>query len=229
MPRRLGCFALPRNRTMKMQPGMIFDNLLPGEEVGMIDANRPNNMLEPFRNAQMRAVAAGTGTGFSSIARDYRGTYASQRQEMVEQSVSYVVLREYIVERAALLIWGRFVQMAILSGHVEIREDVNRRSLTKAGCYGPVIPWLAPDKEAKAEERLIQAGLKARAQSIRERGGNPQNTFDQIRQEREQDKEAGLHFSTTLEPDRQKQETDTENDEEGEDAEPQKNKNPAHG
>ena len=44
------------NRLMKMQPSMIFDNLLPGEEVGMIDSNRPNSMLEQFRNSQLRAV-----------------------------------------------------------------------------------------------------------------------------------------------------------------------------
>jgi lambda family phage portal protein len=41
------------NRLMKMQPGMIFDNLLPGEEIGMIDSNRPNAMLEQFRNSQL--------------------------------------------------------------------------------------------------------------------------------------------------------------------------------
>lgn len=185
-------------RLMKMQPGMIFDNLLPGEEVGMIDSNRPNTMLEQFRNSQLRAVAAGTSTGYSSISKDYRGTYSSQRQELVEQSVHYAVLREYFIERCVRPIWERFVTMAVLSGQLKISEnEINKSTLIKAGFQGPVMPWIDPQKEAVAEEKLIQAGLKARAQSIRERGGNPQATFEQIKQEREQDKEAGLTFSTS--------------------------------
>lgn len=186
------------NRLMKMQPGMIFDNLLPGEEVGMIDSNRPNSMLEQFRNSQLRAVAAGTSTGFSSISKDYRGTYSSQRQELVEQSVHYAVLREYFCERVVRPIWERFVTMAMLSGQLQVPEGtINPRSLKNAEFQGPVMPWIDPQKEAVAEEKLIQAGLKARAQSIRERGGNPQDTFEQIKQEREQDEEAGLTFSTS--------------------------------
>lgn len=186
------------NRLMKMQPGMIFDNLLPGEEVGMIDSNRPNAMLEQFRNSQLRAVAAGTSTGYSSISKDYRGTYSSQRQELVEQSVHYAVLREYFIERCVRPIWERFVSMAVLSGQLKISEnEINKNTLIKAGFQGPVMPWIDPQKEAVAEEKLIQAGLKARAQSIRERGGNPQATFEQIKQEREQEEEAGIAFSTS--------------------------------
>lgn len=186
------------NRLMKMQPGMIFDNLLPGEEVGMIDSNRPNAMLEQFRNSQLRAVAAGTSTGYSSISKDYRGTYSSQRQELVEQSVHYAVLREYFIERCVRPIWERFVSMAVLSGQLKVSEnEIKRNTLIKAGFQGPVMPWIDPQKEAVAEEKLIQAGLKARAQSIRERGGNPQATFEQIKQERDQDNKAGLIFSTS--------------------------------
>jgi lambda family phage portal protein len=185
------------NRLMKMQPGMIFDNLLPGEEVGMIDSNRPNAMLEQFRNGQLRAVAAGTSTGYSSIAKDYRGTYSSQRQELVEQSVHYAVLREYFTERCVRPIWERFVEMAVLSGQLKVpKGEINPLTLKKATFQGPVMPWIDPQKEVVAEEKAISAGLKARSQSIRERGGNPQNTYDQIKQEREQDAEAGLTFST---------------------------------
>lgn len=186
------------NRLMKMQPGMIFDNLLPGEEVGMIDSNRPNTMLEQFRNSQLRAVAAGTSTSFSSISKDYRGTYSSQRQELVEQSVNYGVLREYFTERCVRPIWERFVEMAVLSGQLEgAGDEINPRTLKKASFQGPVMPWIDPQKEANAEEKMVQAGFKSRAQVIRERGNNPQDVFKQIKQEREQETEAGINFSTS--------------------------------
>ena len=57
------------HRLMTMKPGMIFDNLLPGEDIDMIESNRPNTMLEQFRNSQLRAVAAGTCTSFRALQR----------------------------------------------------------------------------------------------------------------------------------------------------------------
>jgi len=186
------------NRLMKMQPGMIFDNLLPGEEIGMIDSNRPNAMLEQFRNSQLRAVAAGTATSFSSISKDYNGTYSAQRQELVEQSVHYAVMREYFVERCVRPIWERFVEMAVLSGKLDAPEaEINQMSLKKAGFQGPTMPWIDPQKEVTAEEKAVQAGFKSRSQVIRERGGNPQDVFEQIKQEREQETEAGISFSSS--------------------------------
>jgi lambda family phage portal protein len=182
---------------MKMQPGMIFDNLLPGEEVGMIDSNRPNSMLEQFRNSQLRAVAAGTSTSFSSISKDYNGTYSAQRQELVEQSVHYGVLRDYFIERCVRPIWEKFVEMAVLSGQLEVGEkEINKISLNKASFQGPTMPWIDPKKEGEAEQLAVGAGFKSRAQVIRERGGNPQDVFEQIKQEREQEKQAGISFST---------------------------------
>ncbi|MDX9944282.1 MAG: phage portal protein, partial [Azonexus sp.] len=46
-------------RQLSMQPGMIIDDLAPGEEVDMIDSNRPNPNLITFRQGQLRAIAAG--------------------------------------------------------------------------------------------------------------------------------------------------------------------------
>lgn len=76
-------------RLLKMQPGMIFDNLMPGEEIGMIDPKRPNTMIEVFMKSQLRGVAAGTFTNYSTISKDYNGTYSAQRQEMVENKANY--------------------------------------------------------------------------------------------------------------------------------------------
>lgn len=186
------------NRTMEMRPGMIFDSLLPGEDVGMIESNRPNAMLEQFRNSQLRAVAAGTSTSFSSISKDYNGTYSAQRQELVEQSVHYAVLRDYFTERCVRPIWERFVDMAVLSGKLKL-EGINYRriSLKNAEFRGPSMPWIDPQKEITAEEKAVQAGFKSRAQVIRERGHNPAMVFDQIKKEAAEDKDAGLSFTTS--------------------------------
>ncbi|WP_157920433.1 phage portal protein, partial [Escherichia coli] len=47
-----------KERELTIQPGIIYDDLKPGEEIGMVKSDRPNPNLETFRNGQLRAVAA---------------------------------------------------------------------------------------------------------------------------------------------------------------------------
>lgn len=51
-------------RELTIQPGIIYDDLKPGEEIGMVKSDRPNPNLETFRNGQLRAVAAGSRLSF---------------------------------------------------------------------------------------------------------------------------------------------------------------------
>lgn len=82
-----------KERELTIQPGIIYDDLKPGEEIGMVKSDRPNPNLETFRNGQLRAVAAGSRLSFSSTARNYNGTYSAQRQELVESTDGYQTLQ----------------------------------------------------------------------------------------------------------------------------------------
>ena len=82
------------NRDFSMEPGMIFDMLGPGEDVGLITSDRPNTGLLDFRNAMLRAVCGGTMSNFSAVSGYYEGTYSSQRQELVESKSNYDILRD---------------------------------------------------------------------------------------------------------------------------------------
>jgi lambda family phage portal protein len=182
-------------RQLRMQPGMIFDDLLPGESIEMIDSNRPNTNLETFRQGQLKAVAAGTSTGYSSISRSYDASYAAQRQEMVETSVLYGALRDYFIERFSRPIWKNFVKAVQVSGQIK-GSNIDLSSISNADFRGPGLPWIDPLKEIKAEELAVQAGFKSRTQVIRERGVNPQDTRNQVVEERAKDRTDNLIFSS---------------------------------
>lgn len=182
-------------RQLRMQPGMIFDDLLPGESIEMIDSNRPNTNLETFRQGQLKAVACGTGTGYSSISRSYDGSYSSQRQEMVETSVLYGSARDHFIERFSRPIWKRFVASARMAGLIKI-NGIDWDTIESADFRGPGLPWIDPAKEIKAELEAVKAGFKSKTQVIRERGVNPQDTRDQIASERQKDNTLNLVFSS---------------------------------
>ena len=183
-------------RTMEMAPGMIFDNLAPGEKVELIDPKRPNVALEGFRSAMMRAVAAGTGSRHSAISRNYNGTYSAQRQELVEGSVHYRRLFSYLVHAFYQPVWQRFVDAALLSGALRLTPGVVPASLYRPEFRPPSLPWIDPKKEIDAMAVAVQQGFKARWQVIRDLGGDPRQVDALLESDpfdvRPEEKEDGL-------------------------------------
>lgn len=184
------------DRHFSLKPGMVFDSLTVGEEVGTIQSNRPSILLEPFRNAMVRMISAGTGASYSSTAKDYNGSYSSQRQELVESWGNYESLMRLHVGMVTRPIWQAFVRSALFSGHVKIPRSLNPDTLYDADYLGPSMPWIDPDKETKANERAVRSGHASDQQIIRKRGGNPETVRRQIKQWRDKNDEDGLIFTT---------------------------------
>lgn len=143
----------------------------------------------------MRAVAAGTRGSYSSIARDYNGTYSSQRQELVESFEGYNVLQQWFVGQHSRPVYRSWLAMALLSG-IEIPADVDRKSLYNALYLGPVMPWIDPVKEAQAWKANVRGGASTEAEWARARGKNPQEVKRQRLRETEYNREHGLVFDS---------------------------------
>lgn len=185
-------------RELNLSPGMIIDSLAVGEEIGMIDSNRPNPNLVTFRQGQLRAVAAGFGGSYSSISRDYSGTYSSQRQELVEQWIHYAVLCDEFVGQFVQPTWNDFVLAARLSGVVPMPADVDPDTADDALFVGQSMPWIDPLKEAMAWQALVEAGFASEVEVMRKRGVNPRDVLEQINAHRKECAEKGLVFKSNF-------------------------------
>jgi len=162
-----------KQRELNIEPGMMFDDLLPGEEVGMLSSDRPNSELGNFRNAMLQAAAAGSGTNYSSISKNYDGSYSSQRQGMVDSVPGYEKMRNFFIEVFIRPMYTDFMEMALLSEAVRLPSTINRETLYDVDIRGVSMPWIDPKKEIEADVIAINNGVKSRAQVIRERGGDP--------------------------------------------------------
>ncbi|MBL4709748.1 MAG: phage portal protein [Flavobacteriales bacterium] len=169
------------NRNFGMQPGMVFDGLQEGEEVGTIQSNRPSTLLAPFHQFMLRMASVSAGATYSSVSGDYNGSYSAQRQELVEGYGGYSVLTADFVNQFSLPNWKSFIDMAILSGRLNVPGDVDMRTLYMAGFFGPSMPWIDPVKEANGYKIMERTGYKSAQEIIRKLGGNPQDTMDQIK------------------------------------------------
>jgi lambda family phage portal protein len=184
-------------RDLKFRPGMIFDDLKPGEEIGTIDTTRPNANLQSYRQGQLRALASGTTSSYSSIAKDYSGTYSAQRQELVESYANYGILAAEFAARFVRPTFERFVRVAIASGAIKIPRNVLPESVDDAIYLAPQMPWIDPESEANAAVVLETAGYISAPEIIRRRGGNPRDVLLQEQRWRKQASDAGLTFTPT--------------------------------
>jgi capsid protein len=91
-------------RSLTMVPGMVADDLLPGESIAVIDSKRPNPNVATYVDCQLRRVAGGIGTSFSSLSMNYNGTYSAQRQELVEKYGADVMLGEQFIARVLTVV-----------------------------------------------------------------------------------------------------------------------------
>jgi len=172
-------------RSLEMQAGMIFDDLLPGEDIGTVGSNRPNSELTNFRNSQLKAIAAGTGTSYSSVSRNYDGTYSAQRQELVESIPSYARLRAYFISAFLIPVYRNFINAAILSGALRVPAGVDIETVFDAEWIAPPQSWIDPKKEIEGDLLAIGGNIKTEAQVIRERTGkSPDIVKEQVKAEK---------------------------------------------
>lgn len=189
-----GTDGQPTQREMTFDAGIIFDDLVPGEDIGTIDSKRPNNALIPFRDAQLRSAAAGVGASFSSISKNYNGTYSAQRQELVEHYMLYQILASQVVYSFCQPVWDGFVAAAVVSGALELAANVDQTTLYDATHTGPAMPWVDPEKEMNAQILAYKWAFKSRSRIIRERGDNPDQVNREILRDQQEVERLGIEI-----------------------------------
>lgn len=161
-------------RSFTMAPGMIADQLLPGEKIEAIDTRRPNANVSIYVNDQLRRAAGGVGVGGSSMTGKYDGSYSAQRQELIEKHGGYIMLSEQFIDRFVRPVWESFVQACWLAGMVRLPAGWTLADLSAATFIRPAMPWIDPLKEVLARELLVDREWLAPQQAILQGGNDPE-------------------------------------------------------
>jgi lambda family phage portal protein len=179
-------------REFSIHPGSVWDNLKPGEEVGSIQSNRPNVDVTPFIDAQIRRATSGTWTSYSSVSRNYNGTYSAQRQELVESYEGYAILADEFTDQWIAPIIETAIRIGISSGLIKVPKDVDPITVTDGDFIMQAMPWIDPAKEMVGIEGELKNCLASRSQIIRRRGQNPDQVRNAIKMEWQQDVLEGI-------------------------------------
>ena len=106
---------------------------------------------------------------------------------MVESKSAYDILRAQFINDFLRPIWQQFVQMAILQGLITLPRSLERASLLQPAWSTPGTPWIDPQKEAQANQILLENNLISHSEIIRATGRDPAKVFKEIQLEKTMD------------------------------------------
>lgn len=160
---------------MPVQPGAWFRGQ-PGEKLTFASPNRPNAALDPFMRFMLREVAAGIGTSYESISRDYsQHNYSSQRQAMLEDRDLWRAVQAWIIRSFRTRLHREWLTTAVMAGAVEglaVSDYFNDLRKYQSAIMRPRgWSWIDPTKEVAAYKEAVKAGFTTNGDVIVATGG----------------------------------------------------------
>ena len=179
-----------------LQPGLIM-NLNPGESIESANPGRPNASSAPWIALMLQGIAAGTGTSYESVSKDFSNTsYSSSRTSKLENRPRYRRWQRYWMAHLCQPVWDVFCDAAALVGRPEFPTATelldDRRRMAPVEFQPPEWEWVDITAEQHASELSINALQSTYADEIGKKGGSWRRNFYQRAKEEKLKKELGL-------------------------------------
>lgn len=164
----------------------------PGEKLTMPSPSRPNANFADFESAILRKAAAGAGTSYEQLSRDWSNVnYSSARAALIEVWRGYTARREDFTQNFCTPFFGCWLEEDLATGAYDdlIPEGTMSFHQAKAAWLrckwiGPGRGWVDPTKEAEASGMRLQQGLSTQEAESAEQGRDWQEDIDQQARER---------------------------------------------
>jgi lambda family phage portal protein len=186
----------------ELEPAMI-ERLNPGEKFTFAAPNRPNTQLDPFMRMMLREVAAGTGSSYESLSRDYsQSNYSSSRLALIDDRDLWRTLQAWFIRDFRQEIHKEWLQQAVLAGAIPsipvAQYAVTPEKFEQVRFKPRGWSWIDPTKEVDAYKEAILAGFTTVSDVIALTGSGRdlEDVLKERKHELEMMQDAGLIFST---------------------------------
>lgn len=184
---------------------LTIQELRPGEELNFHTPNRPNSAFSEFMRAMLREIAAGVGTSYESLSRDYsQSNYSSSRLALLDDRDGYRALQQWWVRSFRDPLYRLWLQQAVLSRAITaIPVDAYGADMPR---YETVLwklrgwSWVDPTKEVAAYKEAVKAGFTTVTDVIAQTAGGMdiEDVIGTRRRELDMLDEAGIEVDTTV-------------------------------
>lgn len=181
-----------------LEAGTMMD-LEEGEDVKFTSPADVGGNYEVFERHMLLRVAAGVGLPYYMLTGDLtQASYGSLRAGMLAfRRLCEQVQFSCFVFQSCRPKWQAMVEAAVMAGQISAKDyRANKAEYLAVEWRTPRWEWIDPEKDLKAEVLEIRAGLKAKSQSIHERGEDPDRVRQQIKHDNEEDDKNGFVFDS---------------------------------
>jgi lambda family phage portal protein len=189
---------------MDIEP-LTIQELAPGEELNFHSPNRPNSAFDAFVRSILREIAAGVGTSYESLSRDYsQSNYSSSRLSLLDDRDGYRALQQWWVRSLREPLHRLWLQQAALAGAITempitaYATDRTRYEAALFKCRG--WSWVDPTKEVNAYKEAIKANMTTLTDVIAATAGglDIEDIIATRGRELEMLRKAGIHSDVTV-------------------------------
>jgi lambda family phage portal protein len=186
----------PTDEDLEVEPGQVV-RLDPGEDVSTPATPDSGSTYEPFQYRTLLQISAALGIPYGYLTNDTaKGNFSNTRISLVDFRRRISAWQHgVLVYQMCRAVWTRWMDMAVLSGVLELPGYDTKRGQYQACMWLPTKwDWVDPMKDASAEILQIEAGLKSRTQALSERGYDAEQVEREIAAERKRELSLGLDF-----------------------------------
>jgi len=174
-----------------------------GYKFNLIDPQHPNQAFKDFVKAMLRAISAGLGVSYNSLANDLEGVnYNSLRKGALDDQDAWMLLQEWLVESLCENVFDDWLNLSLLAQALTVNGkplDILREEKYQKANWQPK-RWesVDPYKMANANKLEFESNTKSPQEVIRSRGRDPEDVLDEIQAWQEMKKERGIKNEPAL-------------------------------
>ena len=190
------------NNYQYIQPGQIL-NLRPGESMDFGNPSSPNSGAGSWISLMIQGIAAGIGTSYESVSKDFSNTsYSSARTSKLENRPRYRRWQQYQKHHVCVETWDRFCTAAAHEGRKEfpsmqqLLED--RRVAAPIEVLLPEWEWVDLIAEQQSNESAVAAHQKSGTDVLGSMGKNYKHVQRKIAQEKAYRNKLAEQFSVDM-------------------------------
>lgn len=185
--------------TLDANPGVI-DFGPEGYEFAQWDPQHPTTAFPEFTGAILRSISAGLRVAYASLTGDLReANYGSQRGGLLEERDFYRETQGWFAAAFLRRVHPEWLEVAMLKKRVAL-PGLDPTPYLDVAWTGRGFDWIDPKNDAEARVLMINNGLASRTSTLRERGEDPDEIFEELAAERERAAELGVDLAPAAQP-----------------------------
>lgn len=164
----------------------------------LVDPKHPVEAYPNFTKQNLRAVAAGGGVAYHTLANDLEGVnFSSGRLGENVQRDEFKKLQKHMITNLVRPHFREALKHALMSGKLELPLGRLDEFVKAAHFHGKRWPYVNPLQDAQADILRIESGLTSRSRIIAEsdRGGDVEDVDSEIASDKLVDEAHELDFS----------------------------------